>query len=191
MYRDYRKALSAAAKEEYTRKRIRAALWTSRYSCPSKYADIMIVFNHADFGQRIAQAAYVSDYVPQRDPSITRVGKDGLVGGVVFQDYTGPHGSINIHCAGFSPRWLNRDFLYWVFSFTFDVLKVKKVIGKVHSGNLKALRLDHHLGFKVETVIEDVFPDADLIVLSMCRHECKWLSLPKPVVGVISGETRS
>lgn len=150
----------------------------------------MIVFNAPSFAQDIAiEAGVVNEFNPMRDPSICNVSSDGLwlLGGVIFQDYTGEGGSINLHCAGFLPGWLSRALLWNTFNYAFNVVKVKKVIGKVHADNYKALKLNLHLGFKVETHIADVYPDGDLLIMSMYRDDCKWLSLRSPNVTVLDG----
>lgn len=146
----------------------------------------MIVFNSPELGLKVVRAAHVTDFNHERDVSITRIGKAGLLGGVVFQEYTGS--SVNIHVAGFVPHWMNRELLWHVFNFAFVSLQCKKVIGKVHSGNLKALKMDVHLGFQVEAVIKDVFRDGDLMVLSMYRDDCKWLKLERPLARVLDGK---
>jgi hypothetical protein len=156
----------------------------------------MIVFNDPTFGLRIIQAAGATDFDYQRDVSISHVGKMNgqgiLLGGAVFQDYTGEGGSIGIHCAGFLPGWLSRALLWYTFDFAFNILEVKKIVVKVASTNYKALKLDKHLGFTFETKITDVFPSrndesCDLIILGMYRDQCRWLDTPKPNVLIIDG----
>ena len=68
--------------------------------------------------------------------------------------------------------------MLWItFDYPFNQLGVKKLIGQVPSSNLKALEFDKKLGFKEEARISDVFPDGDLIVLSMRREDCRWLKI--------------
>ena len=51
------------------------------------------------------------------------------------------------------------------------------MFGQVPASNVRALEFDRKLGFIEETRIKDVFPDGDLVVLSMKREDCKWLNL--------------
>lgn len=112
---------------------------------------------------------------PACDHAISRA-KDGkLLGGVIFTNYTGS--SIAMHVASFDQHWLNRDMLWICFDYPFNQLKVLKLLGHVPSGNRKALDFDLKLGFKVEARIADVYPDGDLVFLSMLRENCRWLKL--------------
>lgn len=151
----------------------------------------MIVFNDPTFATQILLAAGIDIFVPNREPSvshvITKEGVSQLAGGVVFQDYTGPGGSVGMHCAGFLPGWLSRGVLWYTFDLAFNGLNVKKVIVKMASTNYRVLKLNQHLGFTLDAQITDVYPDGDLVVRSMYRDECKWLSMPKPNVIVIDG----
>jgi hypothetical protein len=155
----------------------------------------VIVFNDPVFAFNIAKAAAVTHFNPLCDPSIATVGKSSgnkesrLLGGVIFQDCTGPGGSVCLHCAGFLPRWLNRGMLWHTFHFAFNTVGVKKVIGHVPASNYNAMQLDLHLGFTLETTVADVYPgpNGDLFVFSMYREACRWLDLPKPNTLVIDG----
>lgn len=149
----------------------------------------MVVISDPFFATQILLAAGVDTFVPL--PSVANiVVKDGigkLAGGAVLQDYTGPEGSTGMHCAGFLPGWLSRGVLWYTFDLAFNVLHTKKVIVKVPSTNYRSLKLATHLGFTFEARITDVFPDGDILVLSMYRDQCEWLTMPKPNVLVVDG----
>jgi hypothetical protein len=151
----------------------------------------MIVFNDPIFALNVAKAAAVTHFDHFSDPSIATVGASNhrLLGGVIFQDCTGPGGSVCLHCAGFLPGWLNRGMLWHTFHFAFNTVGVKKVIGHVPANNYNAMKLDLHLGFTMETTIADVYPgsNGDLFVFSMYREACRWLDLPQPNVLIIDG----
>lgn len=112
---------------------------------------------------------------PACDHVISRSRNGKLLGGVIFTGYTGS--SISIHVAGFDPRWINNDMLWIVFNYPFVQLGVRKLVGQVPSCNHKALDFDFRLGFKEEARITDVFPDGDLVFLSMRPEDCRWLKL--------------
>lgn len=112
---------------------------------------------------------------PACDHVISRARDGKLLGGVIFTGYTGA--SIAIHVAGLEPRWINNNMLWITFDYPFNQLRVSKLIGHVPSGNRKALDFDLKLGFKEEARITDIYPDGDLIVLSMRREDCRWLKL--------------
>lgn len=110
---------------------------------------------------------------PECDRSIVRTENGELLGGVIYQGYTGA--SIRMHVAGFNPRWIDRDMLWMAFYYPFEQLGVSKVLGFVHSTNLKALDFNRKLGFKEEARVTGVFRDADLVIVSMRREDCPWL----------------
>jgi hypothetical protein len=135
---------------------------------------LTIVFNDHVHGYAIASASGTS-FNPVVDICIGRVVDDKLLGGVLFQNYTGS--SIGIHVAGFADHWINRDMLWVCFHYPFVQLGCSKLFGQVPSTNSKALEFNLNLGFKEVARIEDVFPDGDLIVLTMQREKCRWLKL--------------
>lgn len=134
----------------------------------------MIEFNNSHHGYAIAKACNAS-YNSQMDQCISRSDDKGLLGGVLYQNYTGT--SVNVHMAGFDPSWVIRDMIWVCFHYPFVQLNCRKMFGQVPASNVRALEFDRKLGFIEETRIKDVFPDGDLVVLSMKREDCKWLNL--------------
>lgn len=134
----------------------------------------MIVFDKPQFGRVIAEAAGTA-FNPEVDRCIARVENWELWGGVVYQNFTGA--SIGIHVAAFRDDWINKDMLWVTFHYPFVQLGCKKLFGQVPASNRKALEFDLKLGFKIEATIADVFPDGDLIVVSMHRDDCRWLKV--------------
>jgi RimJ/RimL family protein N-acetyltransferase len=141
---------------------------------------VMIVFNDVEHGVLIAKESNFMEYNPLWDRCFSVVRDNRLLGGVILTRYTGEGGSIAMHVAGFNPRWLNRDFIWAVFHYAFEGLKVNKVFGEVPASNRKALQFDQKLGFKVEGLIRDVFPDGHLYLLAMYKGDCRWLNCITP-----------
>ena len=83
-------------------------------------------------------------------------------------------GSIQIHQA-ITGR-INLDVLRLVFHYPFVLLGVKKIIGKIPSNNEKSLKLSYHLGFVHECTIKDAGDNCDLVILSMTKAQCRFLS---------------
>ena len=54
---------------------------------------------------------------PECDHAIVRVEDNKLLGGVIYQGYTGA--SIRAHIAGFTPRWIDKDMLGMMFPLSF------------------------------------------------------------------------
>jgi hypothetical protein len=136
----------------------------------------MITADHIEHARAIAKEVGVF-FNPECDHAIIRTEDDKLLGGVIYQGYTGA--SIRAHIAGFAPRWIDKDMLWMMFDYPFGQLGVNKIIGHVHSTNLKALDFNRKLGFKEEARIAGVFRDADLVIMSMRRENCRWLERGK------------
>lgn len=136
----------------------------------------MIVCSNNLHAARICEAAEVV-HNPFADQVIARVEGDTLYGGVVFQNYTGRGGSIQMHMAGFVRNWANREMIWAAFDYPFTQLGCKKVFGPVRASATETLEIDRRLGFKVEAVVEDVFPDEACVILALAREDCRWLKL--------------
>ena len=113
-----------------------------------------IRFNQTQDGYAIASTAGTS-YNPAIDQVIARITPRGnLMGGVLFSYWTGMGGSINMHVAGFHPRWINRAMLFVSFDYPFNQLGVRKIFGQVPMDNSRR----HHAStsisaFEKEAVI--------------------------------------
>lgn len=134
----------------------------------------LIVIDNALHAQLIAAKAGV-ELNPQTDRCVARV-KDGkLLGGVVYSDFTERGGSISMHMAGFQPGWADRTMVWAAFFYPFVQLDCQKVFGRVREDNRAALDYNIRLGFKVEFLLQHVYKDCGMFLLSMYRDECRWL----------------
>lgn len=140
-----------------------------------------LVFDHPDVSCWVIEnAGCEGDFVPSNVTSIGIVrDKDvfprEVLGGVIYHSYTGAGGSVQIHSAGNERNWATRDFLWAIFDYPFNQLHVNRVIGQVPSDNVRALKIDMMLGFRIETVVRGVYPDADCLVMALERENCRWL----------------
>lgn len=113
---------------------------------------------------------------PELDHSIATFNGDEMLGGFVFTQYLG--NAIAVHDWGDAPGWCTRDLLWMVFHYAFRQLKCHKLIAPTPSDNRHALALNLRAGFKLETVIRDVFrPGCHLMILTMVATECRWLDI--------------
>jgi RimJ/RimL family protein N-acetyltransferase len=143
----------------------------------------MIVFNDITHGEVIANRCGFMEYNSKWDKCFSVTNREyTLLGGVILTRYTGKGGSIAMHVAGFHPKWLKRDFIWTVFQYTFEVLGCNKVFGEVPAQNKRALQFDLKLGFSVENMVRDVFPDGHLYLLAMYKDECRWLNCITPEI---------
>jgi RimJ/RimL family protein N-acetyltransferase len=134
----------------------------------------VIHFGNISHGFEIA-AAVPRNYNPVKDIVISRTREEKLLGGVIFEGYTGS--AIFAHQAAFDKHWLSRDMLWVLFDYPFNQLNCKKIIGTIPSCNLELLVFNRKLGFKLEYEIADAYPDGAMSILSMTRADCRWLNL--------------
>lgn len=132
-----------------------------------------IIFGNFRHARAIARASG-SSFDPEVD-YVLSLTRPQLLGGVIYTNFTGR--SVQMHMAGFEPGWPTPKFMWCIYSFPFDQLKVERVIGTVPSTNRRALKIDYQMGFQYVTKVPDVVPGGDMIVLSMSRAECKYLKL--------------
>lgn len=140
----------------------------------------MIVFGNETAGHMIANAAR-AHFCPSRDQVIARVRGEKIFGGIIYQRYCGA--SLQCQLAGFHPNWVTPDLLWMGFHYPFEQLKCRVLFATVKSNNTRARNIYAKLGFKEQFRTPNVYDDgADLVMLSMARDECRWLSItPKTV----------
>lgn len=103
------------------------------------------------------------------------VEQDGeVIAGVVLDHYNGASCCIHVG-AKRGAKWLTRDFLSFVFGYSFDGLKLKRLTGLVSERNTAAQKFDEGLGFVREAKLQDAHKDGALLVYRMLKHECRWL----------------
>ena len=134
----------------------------------------MIVFGDHAHAVRIAREAGAI-YNPLADQVMARVEDGELMGGVLYQAYTGA--SIGIHMAGFNPFWANRDIIWAAFHYPFRQLKCERMFGQVPETNAAALEINLKLGFKEVARIPGVYEDGAAVILCMEKSDCRWLKL--------------
>ncbi len=142
----------------------------------------MIHINDSNLGIIIAKAAGTT-FNPYADQSIARTKNGVLLGGVTYTDFT--YYSIFTHIASFDPDWIDRDFLWVIFDYPFNQLKVANIFCNVKENNKKALTFVSKLGFKEVVRIPGIYQDHLVIMLRMHRDFCKWLALGPRKIKVI------
>lgn len=104
--------------------------------------------------------------------------KDGLVAGVVYENYNGVHIEAAIAADG-GRTWASRDTLGKLFSYPFVHLGCRAISVSVPSSNPKSLNLATKLGFEPEAMVKYAAHDGStLVVLKMFRETCRWLHNP-------------
>lgn len=140
----------------------------------------MFHFDNVDHGYRIA-AVIPRVYNPNSDKVISRTDREGnLLGGVIYESMIS--NAIFMHQGSFSRNWMSPDALWLFFDYPFNQLGVDKVIGTVPSSKPELVAFNEKLGYKVECSIKDAYKDGDLVIMTMRRHECRWLKIkPKSI----------
>lgn len=94
----------------------------------------------------------------------------------LYEAYNGA--SIMLHIATDGSRqWMNREYLWFVFFYAFEQQKACKILAPVESSNSRCLKFIEHIGFVLEATLKDAAPDGDLLIYTMRKDQCKWLTL--------------
>jgi RimJ/RimL family protein N-acetyltransferase len=136
----------------------------------------MIHFNNEDHGRQI-MSSINSTFTPVTMQVISRSEGGVLLGGVVYENYTGPGGSILAHISGFAPNWINRDILFVMFDYPFRQLDCKQAFGQVAAKNTHSIEFNTKLGWETVITLEGVFPDDDMVLMRYRREACRFLSI--------------
>lgn len=102
--------------------------------------------------------------------------RDGVVqAAVLYDEFNGSN--IFMHVAARpGSRWMTRDFLKWAFHYPFEQLRVRRISGWVDANNIAAIRLNEHLGFRREAVLESAAPEGgDVFIYVMTREDCRYV----------------
>ena len=110
---------------------------------------------------------------PSGGAAIGLLRDDELVAGVLYEDFTGS--SITATIAVAPGAVLTREFTQAIFTYPFMQLGCGKMLALIHENNWRSHRLVKHMGFKVEAVIADYYPDGALNICTMTKADCRWL----------------
>lgn len=91
----------------------------------------------------------------------------GLIGGVVFHNWSPEAGVIEMTAASTDPRWLNREVLREVFGYAFGKAGCQLVVWQVSEHNARTRRLAERLGFEGHTIPRLRGRDDDGIVFTL------------------------
>ena len=102
--------------------------------------------------------------------------RDGeLIAGVLYEGFNGRNVWMHV-AANPGGKWMTRSYLRYCFEYPFDEMMVDRISGYVSANNTDAVRLDEHLGFKREAVLQGAAPDGgDVIIYVMRREDCRFL----------------
>ena len=98
-----------------------------------------------------------------------------LVAGVAYANWNG----VNVEChiaSDESRRWATRQYLWTIFDYPFNQLKVNRITVCIGEGNRQSQRFVVHLGFELETTLEAAHPSGNLLIYRMWKKDCRWIS---------------
>ena len=101
--------------------------------------------------------------------------RDGrIIAGVIYEDFNG----VNVFCHIAAEGALTRPFLWTIFDYPFNQLRVKRITVPVAATNGRSMRFVQHLGFRFEARLTDAHPSGDLLIYCMRQPQAqRWLNL--------------
>jgi len=108
----------------------------------------------------------------QEVPKLLWRASDGrVVGAFAWTGYTGD--TVQMHYVGAHRHWMTREFLRRAFTYPFDQLGVKVILGFLPPERTHAVGVAIKLGFKKLCVV----PGVDLHMIAMTRADCRWIEV--------------
>ena len=87
-----------------------------------------------------------------------------IVSGIVFNNFNECNATAHIACS--KPNKLFLELLDHAFLYAFETCKLRRLTGLVEADNSKALKLDTHIGFVKESVMQEAGSEGqDMVVL--------------------------
>lgn len=115
------------------------------------------------------------NFIPEECRWIGSVTDDMQIMGVVVYSRWTKH-NCEMSVASVTPRFMTRAFLRAVFGYPFNELGFARVTAVVEEENVKALNMNHGLGFKDEGILRNWYGEGrNGVVMGMLKDECKWL----------------
>lgn len=111
-------------------------------------------------------------------------GNDVLVGGVTYTQWNGAN--IVVDIAVEAKRWCTPDILYCLFSFPFEQLGCKRMTAPIAASNKRSIKFVEHLGFTLEATLKDACKDGDMLLYSMTKEKCRWLTRPQVLPRILN-----
>lgn len=100
--------------------------------------------------------------------------RGNVAAGVIFDTFT--RDSCNVHLAIQNPMVLRHGLLQRIAEYAYVTRGKKRIFGLVPTPNLKAIRLNKHIGFHVVTNIPDAIADGvGYTIMRLDREDCRWL----------------
>lgn len=94
-----------------------------------------------------------------------------IVAGIAYENYN--HNNL----FGHQRIDKNPPKSFWIANarYIFNDLGCKRFTATVESTNLKAIKLNHHIGFETEAILKDAGRTGDLVVMVLWKNNCRFL----------------
>jgi RimJ/RimL family protein N-acetyltransferase len=131
----------------------------------------MLTFDASIVGPWVSQKTN-GTWCEGRGQGIGKLVDGQLVAGVLYEDFNGAN--VVCHIAG-EGAWADRQFLAVIFDYPFNQLKVRRITVPVCGSNARSVKLVEHMGFVLESRLEQATLDSDLLLYRLFKDECKYL----------------
>lgn len=102
--------------------------------------------------------------------------KDGvLIAGTSFENWNGSNMFGHQRIDAPPPR----EYWFQVANYIFNQIGVKRFTATVEADNLKAIKLNKHIGFVVEATLKDAGRNGDLLIMTLWPENCRMLNWNK------------
>lgn len=99
-----------------------------------------------------------------------------MVAGVAYAEWNGVN--VVCHIAAEGRKWATREYLWTIFDYPFNQLKVKRITVCVGEGNSVSRRFVQKLGFVEEARLVGAHPTGDLLIYCARKPQAqRWLNL--------------
>lgn len=95
-----------------------------------------------------------------------------IVAGVAYEKFNGRNVFMHHAIEG----RITRQYLWTVFDYPFNQLKVERVTGTIPAENFKSRNFAERVGFKIEVVLKDAHPSGDILYYVGRRRDFRWIN---------------
>jgi|SRR5215831_13232104 len=112
--------------------------------------------------------------IPDQKATKNPLEQEDVVGAVGYNGFVGRVCCMHSYLP--KPYEMTREFIIESFHYPFEICNCVEIMGLVNSINHAARKLNARLGFEDKIVISDGAIDGDLIIMTLKKQDCKWLS---------------
>lgn len=98
-----------------------------------------------------------------------------LIAGVCYENFT--LCDVNIHIASRPgiKNWVTREGMVRVYQYPFILCKLRRITALLEASNHAARRMNTHMGFVVEGIKRNAYPNGDMLIMGMLKEDCRFI----------------